>query len=215
MSRPILPSIAATSGERRRRMPGDGIVPQSVLTVTHAITIDAPPERVWPWIAQMGSLRGGWYSYDRIDNGGRASADRVLEQYQRVEPGDLLPSLPGATDSFIVAAVAPPRDLILIVPGAGGAKGTGGALTSWEHLLEPMGAGRSRLIVRARVARGLMDRTRGAAGGHERLAPIEYVYRVLARMPQRVMLAIARLGHRWMEARHMRGIKQRAEASAA
>lgn len=201
-----LTSIAASRDEQRRRMPGDGIVLQPIFTVTHAITIDAPPERVWPWIAQMGSLRGGWYSYDRIDNGGIPSTDRVLDEFQRVEAGDVLPSLPGATDSFIVAAVAPPRDLILTVPGAGG------VVTSWEHLLEPTGTARSRLVVRSRVARGWRQMAWGAKRGDERLALIEYVYRILARIPDAMMIASARLGHRWMEARHMRGIKRRAEA---
>ena len=45
-------------------------VPGSRLRMTRAISIEAPPEAVWPWLAQMG--RGaGWYSYDRVDNGGR------------------------------------------------------------------------------------------------------------------------------------------------
>jgi hypothetical protein len=202
----VVPSIAASRTEQQRHMSGDGIVPQPMFTVTHAITIDAPSERVWPWIAQMGSLRGGWYSYDRIDNGGIPSADRALEEYQQLEVGDVLPSLPGATDSFIVAAVAPPRDLILTVPGAGG------VVTSWEHLLEPMGTARSRLIVRSRVARGWAEMARGAQRGDDKLAFIEYVYRILARIPGALMIAIGRLGHRWMEARHMRGIKRRAEA---
>lgn len=64
-------SIAASRDERERTLPGDNIVPKVLFTVTHAITIDAPPESVWPWLSQMGSMRGGWYSYDRIDNGGQ------------------------------------------------------------------------------------------------------------------------------------------------
>ena len=186
-------------------MPGDGIVPEPMFTVTHAITIDAPVERVWPWLAQMGAERGGWYSYDRIDNGGRPSADRVLDAFQRVARGDVLPAVPGATDAFVVAAVEPPRDLVLTVPGAQE------PITSWEHLVESRGATRSRMIVRARVARGWKNIARSAGTAGRRPTLIEYVYRVIGRLPDVLLVAVARLGHRWMEARHLRGIKRRAE----
>jgi hypothetical protein len=113
-------SIAASRSEQRRPMPGDRLVREPMFTVTHAITINAPPDRIWPWLAQMGSLRGGWYSYDSLDNGGRRSADHIVAEYQQIAPGDILPSLPGARDAFIVAAVVPPHDLVLTVPGADG-----------------------------------------------------------------------------------------------
>ena len=60
----------ATAFERRRPLPVDAMIPDALFTSTHAITIDAPPEQVWPWIAQMGAGRAGWYSWDAIDNGG-------------------------------------------------------------------------------------------------------------------------------------------------
>jgi hypothetical protein len=60
------------------------------------------PESVWPWLVQMGSGRAGWYSYDWIDNDGHPSATEIIPEFQRIAPGDVLPSLPGATDSFIV-----------------------------------------------------------------------------------------------------------------
>jgi hypothetical protein len=68
----------------------------------HAVTIAASPESVWPWLVQMGSGRAGWYSYDWIDNDGHPSATEIIPEFQRIAPGDVLPSLPGATDSFIV-----------------------------------------------------------------------------------------------------------------
>jgi hypothetical protein len=64
----------ATTLEKRRPLPVDTLVPEPIFASTHAITIDAPPERVWPWIAQMGACRAGWYSWDRIDNGGTRRA---------------------------------------------------------------------------------------------------------------------------------------------
>src|SRR3954471_20201367 len=105
-----LATCIATADERRRALPADVMVPDAIFTLTHAITIDAPPEQVWPWIAQMGAGRAGWYSWDAIDNGGALSATRVLSGLQTVVPGDLMPAVPGATDAFVVAVVAPPRD---------------------------------------------------------------------------------------------------------
>jgi hypothetical protein len=104
--------------------------------------------------------------------------------------------LPGARDSFVVAVVAPPRDLILTVPDANG------PVTSWEHLVEPVESHGSRLIVRSRVARGWKQMARNAGTVGQRLAPIGYVYRFVGHLPGSWLIAIARLGHRWMESRH-------------
>lgn len=78
-----------------------------------AVTIDAPPHRVWPWLAQMGYDRGGWYSWDHLDNGGRPSADRIHSEWQRLELGDWLTawSPMGPVDSWEVAALEPGRFL--------------------------------------------------------------------------------------------------------
>ena len=61
--------------EKRRPLAVDAMIPDPIFTSTHAITIDAPPEAVWPWIAQMGAGRAGWYSWDVIDNGGTAKCE--------------------------------------------------------------------------------------------------------------------------------------------
>lgn len=57
--------------DKRRSLPVDAMISDPIFTSTHAITVNAPPEQVWPWIAQMGSGRAGWYSWDAIDNGSR------------------------------------------------------------------------------------------------------------------------------------------------
>ena len=101
-----LATCVATILEKRRPLRVDTMIPNPLFMSTHAITIDAPPEQVWPWIAQMGAGRAGWYSWDAIDNGGMPSASRVAPDLQMVVPGDIMPAVPGATDAFIVSAVA-------------------------------------------------------------------------------------------------------------
>src|SRR5262245_17095996 len=111
--RMALATCIATSLEKRRPLAVDALVPNPLFSATHAITIDAPPEQVWPWIAQMGGGRAGWYSWDAIDNGGRPSATSIVPELQTIVRGQVMPALPGAKDAFVVEAVDPPRDLVL------------------------------------------------------------------------------------------------------
>ncbi|UCC38559.1 MAG: hypothetical protein JSV96_12080 [Candidatus Aminicenantes bacterium] len=186
-------------------MPGDSIIPRPMAAITHAIKIKAPPERVWPWLAQMGAGRGGWYSYDFIDNGGNPSAISILLQYQKVACGDVFPAIPGATDAFIAAVVEQPWNLVLTVP-----KKDGGNLVSWDFLLKPLDQGYTRLIVRARISPHWLERTENDASP-DSLVLIERIYGVLAKIPRPLLLSVAGFGHRIMEARMLRGIKRRAE----
>ena len=62
----------ATPDEVRRTLPGDEMIPHPIVSPMHAITIDVSPDRVWPWLVQLGCGRAGWYSYDFLDNGGRS-----------------------------------------------------------------------------------------------------------------------------------------------
>jgi len=87
-------TCVATAFERRRALPVDAMIPDALFTSTHAITIDAPPERVWPWIAQMGVGRAGWYSWDAIDNGGARSSTRIVPAFQTVLRGGVMPAVP-------------------------------------------------------------------------------------------------------------------------
>src|SRR5208282_2451268 len=192
-----------TADERRRALPGDGVVPNAAAEVMHAVTIRAPPECVWPWLAQMGAGRAGWYSYDSIDNDGHPSATKVIPELQHLAVGDVVPALPGARDSFIVAAVEPQRDLVLAVPEAGG-----GHLVSWEFFLEPRADG-VRMLVRGRVGAKWPAGVARAPTGPPR--PIERVYSLLGLMPRWIMAPIAKFGHGVMQRRQLSGIKRRAE----
>jgi hypothetical protein len=105
----------ATREEARRRLPGDELVPEAKLIATHAVTIRATPEAVWPWLIQMGQGRGGLYSYDWLENLfglGIHSADRILPEFQNLEVGDILPLAPEGFGPR-VAALEPCRALVL------------------------------------------------------------------------------------------------------
>jgi len=153
-------SVLATVDELNTVLPGDDLLSAPtgrqarIGTLTNAITIARPPRDVWPWIAQMGAgSRGGWYSYDFLDNRHHRSASRIVPELQHLEIGTLFPALPGATDGFTVAAFEPERYLTLEVKDAVGAR-----LVTWTFVLEPIGDHSTRLIVRARGSSGLLGR---------------------------------------------------------
>lgn len=120
-------------------MPGDELVPKPSFTATRAITIDAPPEDVWPWLIQIGYGRAGFYSYDLFDNGGRPSADRILQPYQHPRIGDWVPMAAkvNETTAFKIKALEPNRFLLWEKPHS-----------TWAWTLEPLPDGRTRLITR-------------------------------------------------------------------
>jgi hypothetical protein len=91
-------SWGARPGEVSMKLPGDELLADAGLVSTRAVTIDAPPAAVWPWLVQMGSGRGGAYTYDWIENLlglHMHSARRVLPQFQNLQVGDELPLGPG------------------------------------------------------------------------------------------------------------------------
>ncbi len=124
-------------------MPGDELVPHPQLGYTRAVEIAVPPERVWPWLVQMGQGRGGLYSFDGLENLVGCdihSADRVLPDHQEVHVGDLIRLGPVGYPCFRVAAVEPGASLVLVgadpkPPHAAATPDAPGGLATWQWQL--------------------------------------------------------------------------------
>jgi hypothetical protein len=99
----------ATDEEFFGPLPGDDLLPHPMLEWTRATTINAPPDRIWPWLVQMGYGRGGWYTSElfdriiwRINN---PSSDVILPEWQQLSAGDIVPDGPGYAAYFRVKEV--------------------------------------------------------------------------------------------------------------
>lgn len=174
-----------------RPLPGDDLLPDAPFQVTHAVTIDAPVAQVWPWLVQMGASRAGWYSFDRIDNGGVRSATRIIPELQHLEVGDVIPALPDEPGGFAVLRLEPERLLVLGDPSllpSGAYPGRSPSRTSWAFVLEPIGADATHLVVRVRAD-----------------------YEPSARMA--VVRPFMRAAHEIMERRQLRNLRRRAEST--
>jgi hypothetical protein len=125
----------ATDEEVRRAMPGDGLLRSDAPSTTRAITVDASPEVVFPWLLQIGYGRGGWYSYDWIDNDGKPSIERIDPSLQGLAVGDRIEMLPGFGP--VVREIVPNHHIV-----------SGGETDSWCLLVEPTPEGLTRLISR-------------------------------------------------------------------
>jgi hypothetical protein len=150
-------SWGATDDELRAALPGDGIVPEPQRTSTRAVTVDAAPDEVWPWLVQIGHARGGLYSYDWLENlvgCDLHSADELLPDHQWLHPGDLVRMGPEGYPTFSVAEVEPGRHLILVSADTHTGRSTFEDSqpygTTWQWSIEPSG-GSSRLISRQRL----------------------------------------------------------------
>ena len=180
-----------------RPLPGDELIPDSPRNSTMVITIRARAAEVWPWLAQMGYGRAGWYSYDRLDNAGEPSAEEINPAWQELAVGDRIPS--SKRSWFVVVACEPGRHLVL----RGGfdfllktsydtgdglpALGTDG---TWALVLEERSDGTTRLIARVRG--------RGKPG---------WLFRAVGPF-------LTDPGHVLMQRKQLYGIKRRAEAAA-
>ena len=142
LRRPCL-TWGATAEEADGRLPGDELLADADIVSTRAITIDAPPTTVWPWLVQMGVGRGGAYTYDWIENLfglDMHSADRIVPEFQQLEVGEVLP-MQGEGTGMRVEILEPDRVFAL--------RSEDGRWV-WTFLLSEDG-GRTRLVSRNRI----------------------------------------------------------------
>jgi hypothetical protein len=152
----------ATDSEVAVPLPGDEFVADPATQNTRAITIDAPPESVWPWLAQIGADRGGFYSYDALENLFRLdihSADHIVDEWQDLQVGDVVYATRGRGGGWYVADVRPGSILVLRAADLARARPTrrtdrGGWEFVWIFALLDRGDGTTRLLVRERMAVG-------------------------------------------------------------
>ena len=176
----------STEEELDAPLPGDDLLPWADHVSTRAVDIRAPREAVWPWLVQMGQDRGGFYSFDALENLvglDISSADRIEERWQDLAEGDPVALAPQM--KLRVAILDPARALVLRggdVPGDGPPPFD----FTWAFTLTETGPDRSRLVVRERY----QYLARGAAAMVEPVSMVSFL----------------------MSAKMLRGIKERAES---
>ena len=188
-SRRLWRSVRATTDERARALPGDERIPQAIDTLTHGVTIRRAPRDVWPWLVQMGAgSRGGWYSYDWLDNGRQPSAARIVPELQHPAIGTIFPALPGVTEGFTLLAIEHERVLTL-----GWLAVDGTPEVTWTFVLDEVAPGVTRLLVRVRGGPG---------------------YRFHG-LPRSLTRLVVRVVHFIMQRKQLLGIRRRAESTRA
>jgi hypothetical protein len=174
----------ATRIEITEALPGDNLLPHAQYRSTRAITIDAPPEAVWPWLVQVGCLRAGWYSNDLLDNLGHPSARSIVPSLQHLEVGQWVPMAPSSTPSdrtaFKVHSFEINRWLLWTKPDS-----------TWAWQLTRTDSGGTRLVTR-----------------------IHAVYDWQHPLTAMLGVMLMEFGDFAMLRRMLRGIKQRAESLA-
>jgi hypothetical protein len=197
--RPRTLSWGATDDEADRVLPGDELVPDAMYVTTRAVTIHAPAEAVFPWLVQLGQNRGGFYTYDVLENLFHLdihSADRIHPEWQELRPGADYVSLdPQQTMKMTIVELEAPHAMVIRTgapdeePQPPGDFFKGEIAGTWAFIVKPLDPGTSRLIVRWRAAWRPTAAARLAAPAL--LEPVHFI----------------------MERGMMLGIKKRAEAA--
>ncbi|GAB3232045.1 hypothetical protein [Mycolicibacterium hippocampi] len=151
--RPWMYFWGASREEMAQGLPGDELVDTDGPRTTRAVTVDAGPEAIWPWLAQIGENRGGFYSYSFLERAVGAdihNANVIHPEWQDVQVGDTvwLARRGGDRGRQVVAAAVPKSHLVLMSPEdyerlQRGEKASG----SWSFHLLPEGR-RTRLLAR-------------------------------------------------------------------
>ncbi|HEY3374042.1 MAG TPA: hypothetical protein VGK02_03150 [Candidatus Aquicultor sp.] len=201
--RPWLQYWGASSDEAHGTLPGDEIIAHPPYETTHAIAINVPADKVWPWLVQIGQGRGGLYSYDWLENMiglDLHSADRIIPEFQNLQVGDtirLAPEDPEVDMGLVVERMEPGRLLVLHANPFNPLNGRPVSPNNgdnepyidwtWAFILDKAGESATRLIVRVR-------------GDYNTSPYLDPTIRALIEPP-----------HFVMERKMMLGIKNRAE----
>ena len=200
--RPWFLNWGTTAEEAARPLAGDNVIENPLSQSTRAITIDAPPSVVWPWLVQLGQGRAGYYSYDFLENLLGAdihSIDRIVPELQKLQVGDYIQAAPEPYLGFEVVGMDQPRTMVTratIDMFTGLKIRPGEPLPShyfdgtWAFQLEETGQGATRLLVRLRA---------------------QYQAGIVQSSLVRLILEPS---HFVMERKMLKGIKERAERNA-
>jgi hypothetical protein len=147
---PWMDRWGATQDEISGSFTGDELVPSPRITYTRAITINAAPEEVYPWIVQLGAEKGGMYSYSWFETGvlqcELINADRIHEEWQNLKVGDPMKMCPGTSGPppYIISIIEPNHAIVM------GHKENGNWTDIWQFLVVPQNDGTTRLVIRSR-----------------------------------------------------------------
>jgi hypothetical protein len=193
--RPWYLSWGASEALQHATLPGDQLLWRGAPHETRAITIRAPAENVWPWVAQIGQDRGGFYSYQILENlvgCEMRNLDTLIPSRQRWDPDDKLwmypPNKAGDIGQAPLALYDPGHALVFYTrrPSTQPADPADG---TWAFVVEPIDRASSRFIMRGR-ARGSLSLL-GAAFERSVFEPVHFV----------------------MERKMMEGVKDRTEGA--
>jgi hypothetical protein len=136
----------ASSQEVAAELPGDDLLPDAQFRATRAVTIEAPPKDVWPWLVQVGCQQAGWYSNDLLDNLGRPSAREIRADLQQLDTGQWVRMAPvgspNEVNAFRVADFETNRWLLWTKPDS-----------TWVWQLTRTNDGGTRLVTRVHAPR--------------------------------------------------------------
>lgn len=151
--------VRARPAEVAAALPGDDLVPGAQVVMDRAFDLPAPPADVWPWFAQLGRNRAGWYLprwVERAVPRRRRALRHLDESLQHLRPGDVIDDWGGRDATFEIVHCEPPHTLVH--------RSTRGALRiSWAITLRAAGAG-TRVHLRLRLA-GIRRRRLAEYGG--------------------------------------------------
>jgi hypothetical protein len=171
--------------EVARPLAGDNLVPKPMLSYTRAITIHAPAKEIFPWLLQIGQGRGGFYSYEWLENLFKIdihNANQIIPELQNLKVGDVIRMTPEPVPSYVVDGILPDEALVLRFNTQDSDTTQG----SWVFCLEEKPLA-SRLIIRSRLS--YEDNWQNFILWRLIVEPIHFI----------------------MEERMLRGIKERAE----